>query len=321
MNIDPVYKVVVLDVLAYKKDRATVIGRPFLVLMLDPICGCVLNKTIEVTESPSDTLAGAMRSWRPAQHASTFVVDDGRDFRSTSLIDAAKRAGIQIQHRLRKTQSTVERAFMHIIPWTKTWQVGNEESTHLTLAEIQRRVSIKIANHNEEIRKVKQIRRPDPLYKVAGIGIPLSIRRAYYSVVQSSLECGFDTEQVSFIWQTSSYAYSAGQLHMMFEEIVGKFHSTKMYHDYYHTDVTHLQSLFQPPVNILEGEGAVAIRALARVKDHYDKKAFIWIDDFDWIRPIGSWADLTYALLEKLVKDGLATKSLRCKLLARDLGL
>ncbi|MBM0142061.1 hypothetical protein JHZ66_25190, partial [Pseudomonas cannabina pv. alisalensis] len=57
------------------------------------------------------------------------------------------------------------------------------------------------------------------------------------------------------------------------------------------------------------------------LKDQYDKKAFIWINDFDWTKPIGSWADLTYALLEKLVKDGLAPDSLRCKLFARDLGL
>lgn len=143
----------------------------------------------------------------------------------------------------------------------------------------------------------------------------------YYSVLKNSLECGFDAEQVISIWQTASCAYSAGQLRIMFEGIVKNFHSTKMYHDYYHTDVTHLQSLFKPPINILKGEGAVAIRTLANVKDQYDKKAFIWIDDFDWASPIGSWADLTYALLERLVKDGLTSDDLRCKLFARDLGL
>lgn len=320
MNRDPIIEVAALDVLAYKKDRATVIGRPFLVLMLNPICSCVLNKTIEVAGSPNDALAAALWSWRPAPHAQIFV-DAGGDFCSTSLILAAKRAGIQIQNRLRKTQSTVERAFMLILPREKTWQVGNEASTHLTLSEIRRRLWIKVAVHNENIRKVKKTHRPDPVYKVAGIGIPLSIRRAYYSVLQTSSKCGFDAEQVSFIWHTASYAYPAGQLRMMFEGIVKEFHSTKMYHDYYHTDVTHLQSLLKPPIDILEGEGAGAIRALAFVKAQYDKKPSIWISESDWARPTGSWADLTYALLERLVKDGLATEELCCKLFARDLGL
>ncbi|WP_259640626.1 hypothetical protein [Pseudomonas savastanoi] len=320
MIADPVIEVAALDVLAYKEDRTTVIGRPFLVLMLNPICGCVLNKTIEVAGSSNDALAGALWSWRPAPHAQIFV-DAGRDFCSTSLILAAKRAGIQIQKRLRKTQSTVERAFMHIIPWKKTWQVGNEEFTHLTLSEIQHMLWIKVAIHNENIRKVKEIRRPDPVYKVAGIGIPLSMRRAYYNVLQTSLECGFDAEQVSFIWQTASYTYSADQLRMMFKEIVKQFLSTKMFHDYYLTDVTHLQSLFNPQIDILEGEGAIAITALAYVKGQYDKKPSIWVSDSDWARPTGSWADLTYALLERLVKDGLTTEDLRCKLFARDLGL
>lgn len=35
MNMDPVKEVTSLDVLAYKEDRATAIGRPRLVLMLD----------------------------------------------------------------------------------------------------------------------------------------------------------------------------------------------------------------------------------------------------------------------------------------------
>ncbi|PYD22124.1 hypothetical protein DND36_15540 [Pseudomonas savastanoi pv. glycinea] len=210
---------------------------------------------------------------------------------------------------------------MQITQRMKWQQVGNRDSTPLTLAEIQQRVRTEVGIHNDTIRKVNNNRRPDSVYKVAGIGIPFSMRRAYYSVLQSSLECGFDVEQVNSIWQTASYAYPGGQLRMMFEEIVKKFHSTKMYHDYYHSDLTHLQSLFKPPIHILEGEGAAAISVLADVKDQYDKKAFIWIDDFDWTKPIGSWADLTYALLEKLVKDGLAPDSLRCKLFARDLGL
>ncbi|RMV01212.1 MULTISPECIES: hypothetical protein [Pseudomonas syringae group] len=320
MNADPVIEVAALDVLAYKEDRATVIGRPFLVLMLNPICGCVLNKTIEVAGSPNDALTGALSSWRPAPHANVFV-DAGGDFCSTSSILAAKRAGIQIQHRPRKTHSSVERALMQITHRLQKWQLGNGDSTHLTLSEIQRRVWMKVAIHNEKIRKVKEIRRPDPVYKVAGIGIPLSMRRAYYNVLQTSLECGFDAEQVSFIWQTASYAYSAGRLRMMFEDIVKQFHSTKMYHDYYRTDVTHLQSLFKPPIDILEGEGAGAIKALADVKVQYDKKPSIWFSDSDWGSPTGSWADLTYAVLERLVKDGLATEELRCKLFARDLGL
>lgn len=321
MNTDPVKEVTSLDVLAYKEDRVTVIGRPRLVLMLDPICCCVLNNTIEVTGSPSDALAGALSSWRPGSRTPTFVIDDGREFRPTILVKAALGAGYKVQHSSRKSHMIVERALMEITKRMRRWQVGNGDSTPLTLAEIQRRVGIKVAIHNERIRKVRKIRRAGPVYKAAGIGISRSARRVYYSVLQTSLECGFDAEQVSFIWHTASYAYSAGQLRMMFEEIVKRFHSTKVYHDYHHTDATHLQSLFKPPITILEGEGALAAKALAHVTDEYDKKAFIWIDDFDWTSPIGSWADLTYALLEKLVKDGLATDSLRCKLFARDLGL
>ncbi len=51
MNRDPIIEVAALDVLAYKKDRATVIGRPFLVLMLNPICSCVLNKQLRWPEA------------------------------------------------------------------------------------------------------------------------------------------------------------------------------------------------------------------------------------------------------------------------------
>ncbi|MGN2407766.1 hypothetical protein [Pseudomonas viridiflava] len=210
---------------------------------------------------------------------------------------------------------------MRLTQRMRHWQLGKEDSTHLTLAEIQRRVEIRVAIHNERIRKIRKVRRAGSVYKVAGTGISLSVRRAYYTVLNTSVECGFDPEQVSFIWQTASYAYSADQLRMMFEEIVGKFHSSAMYHDYACTDVMYLQSIFKPPTEILEGEGAVAIRTLAYIKDQHDQKPFIWTGDFFWTRPIGSWADLTYMLLEKLVKDGLATDSLRCKLFARDLGL
>ncbi|WP_235375885.1 hypothetical protein [Pseudomonas fluorescens] len=321
MSTDPVIEVVALDMLAYKEDRATVICRPHLVLMLNPICGCVLNKTIEATGSRSDALAGALSSWRLGSGTPKFVIDDGRDFHSTTFVSVTMGAGYKIQYSPLKPNGIVERAVMRLTQRMRHWQVGKEDSTHLTLAEIQRRVEIRVAIHNERIRKIRKVRRAGSVYKVAGTGISLSVRRAYYTVLNTSVECGFDAEQVSFIWQTASYAYSACQLRMMFEEIVGKFHSNAMYHDYSRTDVTHLQSLFKPPIEILEGEGAVAIRTLAYIKDLHDKKPFIWIDDFYWTRSIGSWADLTYVLLEKLVKDGLATDSLRCKLFARDLGL
>ncbi|WP_238418436.1 hypothetical protein [Pseudomonas cannabina] len=264
MNTDPVIEVTALDVLAYKKDRSTVIGRPHLVLMFDPICGCVLNHTMEVTGSPSDALAQARSLWLPMSGTPTFVIDAGRDFRSSSLIHSSMGTAFKVQRSSRKLQGFVERAFMQITQRMKWRQVGNGDSTHLTLAEIQQRVRKEVDIHNGTIRKDKNNRRPD---KVAGIGLPLSMPRAYYSVLQSSLECGFDVEQVNSIWQTASYAYPTGQLRMMFEEIVKRFHSTKMYHDYYHSDLTHLQSLFKPPIDILEGEGAAAISVLVGVKE------------------------------------------------------
>lgn len=321
MNTDPLIEVTELDVLAYKKDRATVIGQPLLVLMLNPICDCVLNKAIVMTEDTSDPLAAVMSSWRLTQPARKFVVDDGREFCSQTFANVFIGAGCQIQYRPRTYGNTLERIMMHFTQRIKPWQLWNWGSTPLTLAEIKRSVWKKVVNHNKKIRKGEGSRRAEPVYKVAGIGISRSIRRAYFNVLQASLECGFDAEQVSFIWQTAGYSYSADQLRIMFEEVVSQFHSTKMYDDYYHTDVTQLQSLFKPPIDILEGEGAVAIRTLAQVKAQYDKKAFIWSSGLDWARPIGSWADLTYALLERLVKDGLATDSLRCKLFARDLGM
>lgn len=160
MNADPVIEIAVLDVLAYEEDRATVIGRPSLVLMFNPICGCVLNKTIEVAGSPGDVLAGALLSWGRAPHAQIFIVDNGRDFGSTTLINAAMRTGIQIQHRLRKTQSSVERALMQITHRLQKWQLGNGGSTHLTLSEIQRRVWMKVAIHNEKIRRLNKFADP-----------------------------------------------------------------------------------------------------------------------------------------------------------------
>lgn len=321
MNTDPVIEVTALNILAYKKDRSTVIGRPRLVLIFDPICGCVLNHTIEVTGGPSDALAKAPSSSLSASANSNFVIDDGRDFRSSTLIHASMGAACKVQYGPRKTHGIVERALMQITQRMTCWQVGNSDSIPLTLAEIRQRVRIKVNTHNKKIRTWKGIRSADPVHKLAGSGVSLSVRIAYYNVLQTSLECGFDAEQVNFIWQTASYVYPAGQLRMMLEEIVKKFHSTKMYHDYYRTDITHLQSLFKPSIKILKGEGAVAISVLAHVKDQYDNKAFIWVEDFDWSEPIGSWADLTYALLEKLAKDGLATEELHCKLFARDLGL
>jgi len=324
MNTDPIIEVAALavltqnlDVQTYNENRATVVGRPFLVLMINPICGCVLYKIIEVAGSPNDALAGALSSWRHGSRTPTFVIDDDKDFRSTTLVNTAMGA----RYSSRISRMIVERTLKKIIQRVMRWPVGNEDSTQLTVSEIQRRVWKEIAIHNKKTRKGKGILPADPVYKLGENEDSLSVRIAYYNVLQTSLECGFDAEQVNFIWQTASYAYPACQLRMMFEGIVKKFHSTKMYRDYYHTDVTHLQSLFKPPIDILEGEGAGAITALAYVKAQYDKKPSIWVSDPDWARPTGSWADLTYAMLERLVKDGLATEELRCKLFARDLGL
>lgn len=113
------------------------------------------------------------------------------------------------------------------------------------------------------------------------------------------------------------------ELASIFGCVLSKLHSTRVYHGYSQVDITQLQSLFKLPKETLEGEGAVAIRTFAHLKAELDKKALFWSCDLDWDRPVavGSWGDLTYALLEKLVKDGLATDSLCSELLARDLGL
>jgi hypothetical protein len=321
MNTDPVIEVAVLDILAYKADRSTVIGRPQIVLMLNPICGCVLNRAVVTIRSPTDALAAAFSSWQPAQSAQTLVVDAGREFRSSSLVKAAVEAGCKIHFSSRISPGTIERALMKITQRMNQWQIAKKDSTRLTLPEIKRRVWIKVAIHNKKIRRGDRSRGAGLICRVAGVGVPLSIRRAYLTVLQTSLECGFDAEQVGFIWQTASYSYPADLLRMMFEEIVSQFHSNTMYQNYCHKDEARQKSLFKLPIEILEGEGAAAIRTLAHVKAQYDNKPFIWINDLHWARPIGSWADLTYTLLEKLVKDGLATEDLRCKLFARDLGL
>ncbi|MFK5733057.1 hypothetical protein KW869_05930 [Pseudomonas urmiensis] len=81
------------------------------------------------------------------------------------------------------------------------------------------------------------------------------------------------------------------------------------------------QSTLNQPAEILEGKGAVAIRTLAHLKAKRDRQPFIWVPDMDWNYTVQSWADFTYALLEKLVKDEVVADTLRCKLFARDLGL
>lgn len=178
MSTDPVIEVIALDILAYKEDRATVICRPHLVLMLNPICGCVLNKIIEATGSRSDALAGALSSWRLGSGTKKFIIDDGRDFLSTTLVSVTLGAGYKVQYGARKLNGIVERALMRLTQRMRHWQVGKEDSTHLTLAEIQRRVEIRVAIHNERIRKIRKVRRAGSVYKVAGTGISLSVRRA-----------------------------------------------------------------------------------------------------------------------------------------------
>lgn len=197
MNTDPVIEVAVLDILAYKEDRSTVIGSPQIVLMVNPVCGCVLNRAVVTIRSPSDAIAGAFSSWQHTQPAQTLVIDAGGEFRCSTLVKATVGAGCKVKFSSRPSQGIVERALMKITQRMQRWQMGNKDSTHLTLPEIKRRLWVKVAMHNKKIRKGKGSRRAGSICRVAGAGIPLSIRRAYFTVLQTSLECGFDAEQVS----------------------------------------------------------------------------------------------------------------------------
>ncbi|RVU51118.1 hypothetical protein DT385_03645 [Pseudomonas syringae] len=171
-----------------------------------------------------------------------------------------------------------------------------------------------------EHRRRSDLKQAKAAYRQSGTGISLLIRDLYSCVQQSSIECGFDAEQVKIIWRTASQAYSAGEISLAFEGIFKELHSNHVNKADYRAGTLPL------PIDALEGAGSVAIRALAHLKAQHDAKLGIWFHDagiceFRLIRPAIPWANFTHALLDKLVKDELLTNSFRCKLFARDLGL
>ncbi|WLH54618.1 hypothetical protein [Pseudomonas tolaasii] len=202
------------------------------------------------------------------------------------------------------------------------------DADHATFAELPRDLSGGVGFHNSR-RWVSSGRdHPERAIKSAGAGRSLALRRAYYTVQHASLDYGFDTEQIKFIWQTASRAYSLEELKSIFTVTFEMLQPRKTYRDYHHVDVTSIHSVCKQSMDIFEGQGAVAIRTLACLdaKRTLPFLPAVFIIDrdhppFRLAPPKASWGDFTYALLEKLVRDGLATEGLRCKLFARDLGL
>lgn len=60
----PVIEFTTLDIKVYENDRITAIGRPILMLMIDPVCGCVLHEAVSVSLKPVDALIEALLSWQ-----------------------------------------------------------------------------------------------------------------------------------------------------------------------------------------------------------------------------------------------------------------
>lgn len=171
-----------------------------------------------------------------------------------------------------------------------------------------------------ENRRWSDLKEAKAAYRQSGTGISLLIRNLYSCVQQSSIECGFDAEQVKIIWRTASQTYSIGDISLAFEGVFKELHSNRTNNSNY------LAGALPLPIDALEGKGSVAIRALAHLKAQHDAKLPIWLFDtgipeFRLNRPPVPWVNFTYALLDKLVKDKLLTDSFRCKLFARDLGL
>ncbi|KAF1310548.1 hypothetical protein BLX42_13340 [Pseudomonas sp. SG-MS2] len=195
------------------------------------------------------------------------------------------------------------------------------QSSKVTSAEILQIISASAAVNNKQKPRRTDISQAKSAYKPAGTGISLEVRNLYSSVLQSSLEHGFEIEQVNFIWRAASLVYSVKEISSLFEDRLETITSTVTFHDYLRKlSMAHSLPPNQP-AEILEGKGAVAIRTLAHLKVKHDRKAFIWAASMDWEYTLKSWVDFTYALLEKLVKDELVADTLRCKLFARDLGL
>lgn len=321
----PVIEFTTLNVMVYENDRITETGRPKLTLLIDPICGCVIREAVSTSSKPEDVLIEAFSSWQASKLTggkSEVVLRLGSALCSTAVTNAARSAGYQIQHCNGLYAGTVERAVANL---TRDCEMKSglrkNKNSKVTVAEIQQIVSISAAVYNQQKWNRTDITQAKNAFKPAGTGIPLEVRSLYSSVQQSSLEYGFDIEQVNLIWRAASLAYSVKEISSMFEFILEKSTSTITYHDHLRRAFRSPSPAFNQPAEILGGKGAVAIRTLAHLKGQRDRQAFIWTPDASWNHPGASWVDFTYALLEKLVKDGLVPDTLRCKLFARDLGL
>ena len=167
-------------------------------------------------------------------------------------------------------------------------------------------------------------------YPLRGIGIPLSLRLLHFSMKQASLRIGFDEEQVRFIWRTASLYYSLNEVSTLFSKTMESFESAASLSMFVFNHMNP-QPIYREPDDSLVGQGAMAIRVLARLKSVCDQKIatqerYYIIDDgaLEYkfkSRRVASWEVFTSVLAEKLVKDGLATDRIRDKVFSQDLGL
>lgn len=167
--------------------------------------------------------------------------------------------------------------------------------------------------------------------------IPFVILDLYSTVLRASTIKGFDMQQVHDVWRTASLAYSVGLITLIFDKPLRNLYLQKPYFQLPSFGNIGFESSQSLPMDILHGPGSVALRTLAHMKHQNERQvcapiidtgedyssaslASLWADLWadSWA---DSWADFTYALLDHLVKDELVTGALRCKLLARDLGL
>lgn len=322
----PALEFITLDIMVYENDRITAIGRPILTLIINPICGCVLREAFSTSSKTVVALIEAFSSWQASKltdgKREVVLASFGRALCSTAVKNAARNAGYDIQHRNGPYSGIVERAVTSLMRGCEMKSgLRRNQNEKTTIDEMRQILSNSVAVNNQQKWNRTDINQAKNAYKPAGTGIPLQVRSLYSSVQQSSLEHGFDVEQVNFIWQADSLAYSVKEISSLFGGILETFTSTITYHDYLRRVFMPQSSAINQPAEILEGKGAVAIRTLAHLKAKRDRQPFICTPNMDWDYTVKSWVDFTYALLEKLVKDELVADTLRCKLFARDLGL
>lgn len=167
--------------------------------------------------------------------------------------------------------------------------------------------------------------------------IPYAILDLYSTVLRASIRKGFDMQQVHDVWRTASLAYSVDLIALIFDNPLRNFYILNPYSQLPSFGNMDFEFSLSPPMDILHGPGSVALRTLAHMKHQNKRQVSAWIIDAGdnyssaslaslWADSsadswVDSWADFTYVLLDHLIKDELVTGALRCKLLARDLGL